>query len=377
MRTWFWLLAFFVFYQKTSLNAQTLKEEYTQCAVNFVQTKQYSEAVEYFSRVIELDSMDLITYFDRGFTKELMNDFEGAIADFSLQISIDSSSTDSYFLRGMVKERIGDTLGAIADYSKVIGLEYDNADAHFFKGRGFATYDNWKAALNEYSIAITINPEHGLAYAYRAWVLIEMGNKKAALKDLEWSEKYEPNLALCFILKAVLFAEDNEFNLAFSAIEHASLISIPLNLNYPKIPSLKQKMGGYKLVVTKRLADMKGEHVSDEELLHFAIAAAFVQQEELALQVVEEILTAHPTQEEAIRMRAKLNAGKRMWNSALIDLNMLLNTDSPNPEDYLMRAKVHANLNHTIESCEDYRRYLMLSSAVVYESFWRVCKLSN
>lgn len=371
------LIAFFSVFQIISLDAQSLKEEYTQCAVNYVQTKQYAEAIEYFSRVIELDSADVIAYFDRGFTKELMNDFEGAISDYSLQIGVDSLSIDSYFLRGMAKEKIGDSLGAIADYSNVIELEYDNSDAHFFKGRALATYGKWKAGLDEYSIAIKINPEHELAYAYRAWALIVLGDKKGALKDLEWSKKYAPDLALSYLLESDLMAKSRDFKTAFQVIEHACEIGIPQFQNYPMISNQKHTIDAYKQVVLDRKVSLKMENASEEQLLHFSAACMFVHQDEIALQVIEEILAVHPKQQDAIRIRAQVYMHKKLWRLALDNLNLLLNTDSPNPEDYLRRSEVYLSLNQLDESCLDYQHYVEFSSAVMYHVLWKKCKANK
>jgi len=41
---------------------------------------------------------DSTAYNDRGLTKEIIRDYQGALADFSKQISIDPTNADSYFL---------------------------------------------------------------------------------------------------------------------------------------------------------------------------------------------------------------------------------------------------------------------------------------
>ena len=62
---------------------QSLIEEYRGCAVERFQLQDYQGAIDYFSRVIEISPKDSMGYFDRGYVKDLIKDYIGAIEDFS------------------------------------------------------------------------------------------------------------------------------------------------------------------------------------------------------------------------------------------------------------------------------------------------------
>ena len=95
-----------------------------------------------------LSQLTAIDYYNRGVTKALSGDYQGAIADYNEAIKLKSDYAEAYNNRGISKVKLGDNQAAIADFNQAIKLKPDYADAYM--GRGFS-----KNNLKDYQGAIT------------------------------------------------------------------------------------------------------------------------------------------------------------------------------------------------------------------------------
>jgi len=114
--------------------SQNIKDEINECAREYLNLQLYQEAIDEYSRIIELFPNDSIAYFDRGYIKLYFKDFKGANEDLSKAIGIDTSNVDNYYTRGLVQFEIKDYLNSIADFDTALNLEEDNSDLHYYRG---------------------------------------------------------------------------------------------------------------------------------------------------------------------------------------------------------------------------------------------------
>lgn len=115
--------------------AQDIKELYKQGQIDYNNVR-YKEAIENFTKVIELDSTHINAYLQRGFCKNLVEDFAGAISDFTTVISLDPNHRWAYVSRGSAKNKTGDYQSAIDDFNTA--LEFDATDQEAYNNRGFS-----------------------------------------------------------------------------------------------------------------------------------------------------------------------------------------------------------------------------------------------
>ena len=196
---------FFILYSFSGCFSQTLKEEYTACAIEKINEQDYQAAILYFTRVIELYPTDSLVYFDRAMVKEQVNDYKGALADYSKAIAIDSSNQDAYYYRGLVKYSLQDFRGAHDDYTRVLELEPDNPDVYFYRAISSAALQDSKEALADYSKAIALHTDHTAeAYAGMAKVKTEQKDMAGALADYDQAIAIEPVQPAYYLKRAEL-----------------------------------------------------------------------------------------------------------------------------------------------------------------------------
>lgn len=124
------------YFEETIKIDPKMKEAYMQVAETLYSLKQYSQAIPYYDKAIELDQANYGAYNDRGLTKTYLNDNYGAISDFTDAINgkklkmVKNNSLDPLYLgntyesRAKAYEVVGNYDSAIADYSRAIGLKF-------------------------------------------------------------------------------------------------------------------------------------------------------------------------------------------------------------------------------------------------------------
>jgi serine/threonine protein kinase len=121
----------------------------------------YKEAIEDFSKVIELNPTDFgyrhrgMAYFEKRDDKAAIRDFDEGIKKY-LNTHYRKQLAEFYSRRGQCKRRQGDRKGALADFSQAIN-EYFMGDV-FYSQRGLTQFElgDYKAAIKDLSQVISM-----------------------------------------------------------------------------------------------------------------------------------------------------------------------------------------------------------------------------
>jgi len=105
--------------------SQTVKEqadEFFKQGEAQLYKKEYKKAVDYFSKVIDLDKGDANAYAFRGQAYHYMEKFTEAMSDYNKALELEPNYSEVYHLRGIVKGELNDNKGACADWEKAYEL---------------------------------------------------------------------------------------------------------------------------------------------------------------------------------------------------------------------------------------------------------------
>ena len=191
---------------------------YRHIAMCYSELGNYSQALDNINRALNIDSTDIsnkiykadidyelgnvelaITewdeilkecpdyawgYYRRGWYKEFIEDYDGAIEDLSMSIVLDPSYIYAYFARGDVYLKQGKKDLAEADYKKVIefGSSQDEDDCIFYAYYGIGQNDKAIEALNA---AIARDTTDAGTYYDAACLYSRMKDKDNAIKYME------------------------------------------------------------------------------------------------------------------------------------------------------------------------------------------------
>jgi Flp pilus assembly protein TadD len=150
-----------------------------------VKTNRHNEAIQEFSRALELNPNFLRAYFARGLAYLHQNRAADAFADFNELVTRQPKNAAALAQRGICHARLHDDEAALADFNKALAMRRDLPGA--LNGRGLVYFrrKQYPKAIREFTDAIEVSPSFGFAYLNRAHAEEAAGNQKAAQEDIQ------------------------------------------------------------------------------------------------------------------------------------------------------------------------------------------------
>ncbi|WP_069790237.1 tetratricopeptide repeat protein [Cyanobacterium sp. IPPAS B-1200] len=145
--------------------------------------EEYDQAIEEYTRAIEINPNYTDAYYNRGLTYADLERYQEAIADYTRTIAIDPEYLDAYNNRGIIYASLQDFDRAIADYIKVIDSDPSYVLAHNNLGVAYNNLGRFQDAIASYTKAIELNPDYVLAYANRGISYNSLESYENAISD--------------------------------------------------------------------------------------------------------------------------------------------------------------------------------------------------
>jgi tetratricopeptide (TPR) repeat protein len=121
------------------------------------------------------------SYYFRGSTYLMMEDYLNALQDFNKSIELGNVSPEIYDKRAETKYALGDYRGTILDCNKAIELDKNYGHGFFFRARAKLMLKDYKGALLDYGRAIELGIVGG--YFDRAFIKFKFNDKEGACLD--------------------------------------------------------------------------------------------------------------------------------------------------------------------------------------------------
>jgi tetratricopeptide (TPR) repeat protein len=140
---------------------------------------------------------------NRGFAKEKLGDFKGAIADYDEAIHLNPKYVSAFNHRAIAKYRLGDFEDAIADYDEAIHLNPKYVSA--FNNRALAKYKlgDYKGAIADFDAALRLDPKNTKAFNNRGNTKYKLGDYKGAIADYDAALRLDPKNTKAFNNRAL------------------------------------------------------------------------------------------------------------------------------------------------------------------------------
>ena len=229
-------------------------------ADNCRQTKDYAEAIYYYTKVIEKSPSVPDHYWLRSLCKKELGDYKGSIADCDLALKINpdwhfvhsqkgdlndllknydeaiKNYSDAikiepiircyFFSRGMIKEKIGDLKGALIDYQLSRSSSVcEDEGVLLFSARVLLKLREFHAALNKLNDLILFKEDIPEAYYYRGLVYQNLLRYKESIKDFSSVLKLMPDSGYVYYLRGMSFMSLKQFSDAIEDFDKAMYLS--------------------------------------------------------------------------------------------------------------------------------------------------------
>ncbi len=201
--------------------------------------KKYDEALQAFTKVLELNNKNKEAYYYRGICNLFQGNIYEAISDFTETIALDSNSSDAYNNRGLCYGYTGELEKSVDDFkkaisidknfskaylnlgsaylslekpddaiqilNKVVELDSNNAENYFIRGSAYLYLKDYEKGKKDFSRAIEKGLKNNKSYFNRASCFYNLGEYFQAVEDLTKALEFNPkdvealqNRAICY-----------------------------------------------------------------------------------------------------------------------------------------------------------------------------------
>ncbi|MEM7162119.1 MAG: tetratricopeptide repeat protein [Bacteroidota bacterium] len=154
---------------------------------------QYNNALVFFDKAIELDSLDLKSFIDRGLCFAYAKNHLKAKKDFNHVLSIQQigpQAEGAYYWLGRLAFANGDMKVAIDNFSQLLSQAPQDAEAYFLRGTAYSNLFEHNEAIANFDLAIEYKPDYMEALANRGVSKMnlvptkeKLENKKGCFKE--------------------------------------------------------------------------------------------------------------------------------------------------------------------------------------------------
>lgn len=154
--------------------------------VEAYQQGNYQAAIEALNQAIqqEVEQSDR-AYYLRGISHLKLGELDQAVEDYTKVIELDPENLRAYYDRGIANTQLGNYEQAVADYDRASELAPNEETIYLNRGIAKMRQGKLQDAITDYTQALEFDPELGDAYANRGITKAALGDKESAINDLE------------------------------------------------------------------------------------------------------------------------------------------------------------------------------------------------
>jgi len=195
---------------KTAQKSNSLAEDvkgYLEKGKKMRKNKRHPEALENFSRTIELDSNCAEAYFNRAMVYQNINQHQNAVEDFNKAIQLDPDNDHIYIHRAFSYKILEDYDKSLNDLDRTMELNAKSRPACLCnKGDVYASAGQHDKAVEAFSEAISLKPNDAENYRRRGNMYGAIREYDKALADLDKAIELDPKNADCYCSRGILHA---------------------------------------------------------------------------------------------------------------------------------------------------------------------------
>ena len=167
-------------------------EDWKNRGFQLLKARQFTAAIEAFTKAIKADPNNAEAYNQRGVAWANQGDIDRAIADYTKAVNIDPELVGALNNRGSAFYRRGDYERAISDYTRALEINPYLDAVYSNRGTAWAGKGDYFRAITDYTQAIEVNPYFDTAYFNRGKTLAGIGDFDQAIADFKRAVDVNP-----------------------------------------------------------------------------------------------------------------------------------------------------------------------------------------
>lgn len=263
-------------------------------------------------------------------------------------VKSENGSDEILFLKATAASQLDRTDEAITALTDALKQNPQHQPARVRRAELQLNQENFEASLADWNQAIEMHGESANLLAGRASVLAAMGKQEQAVADLDQAILIEPNSISARRKRSELFQGMGDHNAAIS--DAGELLRLrpaePQGLAIRATSLFQQKK--FEEAAAAFETAISNDPTNDDFVWKRAQCRLQLNQNELAVQDLDQLLTLNPAHKAGLKERCKLKEEAGSYASAVTDLNALLQID-PQDSDALMHRGI---LNHRMAKFE-------------------------
>lgn len=145
--------------------------------------KEYSQAIIYYSKALELDNKNYLIYYNKGRCHEENGEKQEALNEYTNALNLKSNHFNSYYWRGSVNYDLNDYQAASNDWQCALKLEPDNKSTLYWIAKSQFNLSNYKTALTFIDKYLTKENKDKEAYILRGECYAQTNQISSAKTD--------------------------------------------------------------------------------------------------------------------------------------------------------------------------------------------------
>ncbi len=197
---------------------------YNQRGNAYRQLEQYDLCINDYTQAIQNASSqaESATYYaNRGAAFALQGDLQRALEDFTQAITINPNFARAYESRAAVYQQLGMFDAMVADYSAFLSLKPDSVNAYLQRAQGYEHLGDLQAAIQDYTQATSLQPDDASAYFNRGQLYQQLGDFASARADYDRVLQLDPNHARAYFARGSLAYQQGDYGTAISDLSRA------------------------------------------------------------------------------------------------------------------------------------------------------------
>jgi len=162
-------------------------------AFSFYKMGQYSDAVDSFNKVLQIEANNVTAQFLKGSSLYKEGKYQDAVDSFNKVIEIKPNNTDAMLYNGKSLFNLERYNDAIAQLNKLLAVESSNTDALLYKGKSLYNLERYNEAIAQFNRLLAVEPTNTDALLYKGISLYNLERYNEAVAYFDRVLEIDPN----------------------------------------------------------------------------------------------------------------------------------------------------------------------------------------